>query len=153
MARVLGVRTSPLSPTPSLVAGAQAATATELAAVVATLAAGGRYRRPHLVRAVRDPGGGLVRATAVAAERAVSPAVARAVLATFDVDDGHRTRGGIAPGLGTAWRCAVAPRLVACAWVAAPPGGVLGTDVEAVAALPARIVERFLAEPTAAVAA
>ena len=52
MARALGVRTSTLTPDPSIALGAESVTPIEDASVYATLAAGGVYSQPFVVRRV-----------------------------------------------------------------------------------------------------
>jgi penicillin-binding protein 1A len=56
-ARKLGVRTSPLEPYPSIALGSESVTPLEEASAYATLAAGGVYSKPFVIRKVVLPGG------------------------------------------------------------------------------------------------
>ncbi len=135
-AAALGIR-RPLAPLPSLALGAQEVSALELASVQATLAAGGEYRAPSVVRRIVGPDGAVlydrgevpaerVLDAAVAAEvtRALRGVVQRGSGAGADILRPLAGKTGTTQDLADAWFAGYTPDLAAAVWVGFPEGRV-----------------------------
>ena len=135
-AAAAGIR-RPLAPLPSLALGAQEVSPLELAAVQATLAAGGEYRAPSVVRRILGPDGGVLYDRGeVPGERVIDAAVAADVTRALRgvVDRGTGTRADLqrptAGKTGTtqegadAWFAGYTPDLAAAVWIGFPEGRV-----------------------------
>jgi len=135
-AAALGVR-RPLAPLPSLALGAQEVSALELASVQATLAAGGEYHAPSVVRRIVGPDGAVlydrgevpgerVLDTEVAAEvtRALRGVIQRGTGAGADILRPLAGKTGTTQDLADAWFAGYTPDLAAAVWVGFPEGRV-----------------------------
>jgi len=135
-AAALGVR-RPLAPLPSLALGAQEVSALELASVQATLAAGGQYRAPSVVRRIVGPDGAVLYDRGeVPGERVLEAEVAAEVTRALRAVIQHGTgtgadilrplagKTGTTQDLADAWFAGYTPDLAAAVWVGFPEGRV-----------------------------
>ena len=146
MAQKLGVRTT-LQATPSLALGAGAVTPLDMASVYATLAAGGIYAKPLLIRSVAFPGGKVDASWGqVERQRVVPDWVAATVTRVLEENMLHGTAvGAHIPGradagkTGTtdddadAWFCGYTPSLEATVWIGYPQAETAMLDVHGAA--------------------
>ena len=140
MARKLGVRTSPLSPFPSIALGSVEVTPLELASAYATIAAGGVYSKPMAITKVVLPTGKVDRSAGWGKpdrERVIPDWVASTVTQVLEQNMLYGTGRGAhvynhtdAGKTGTtdeytdAWFSGYTPRLMATVWIGYPQGKV-----------------------------
>ena len=140
MARKLGVRTSPLSPFPSIALGSVEVTPLELATAYATIAAGGVYSKPMAITKVVLPTGKVDRSAGWGKpdrERVIPDWVASTVTQVLEQNMLYGTGRGAhvynhtdAGKTGTtdeytdAWFSGYTPRLMATVWIGYPQGKV-----------------------------
>jgi penicillin-binding protein 1A len=140
MARKLGVRTSPLSPFPSIALGSVEVTPLELASAYATLAAGGVYSKPMAITKVVLPTGKSDTSAGWGKpnrERVIPDWVASTVTQVLEQNMLYGTGRGAhvynhtdAGKTGTtdeytdAWFSGYTPRLMATVWIGYPQGKV-----------------------------
>jgi penicillin-binding protein 1A len=146
MAHRLGVQTR-LEPTPSLALGTSSVTPLELASVYATLAAGGIYSRPLVIRRVvfpgRKVGGGWGE---VQRTRVLPDWVAGTVTRVLEENMLHGTgvgahvagrvdagKTGTTDDYADAWFCGYTPSLEATVWMGYPRGEIPMLDVHGAA--------------------
>ena len=137
MARRLGVRTR-LQATPSLALGTAAVTPLEMASVYATLAAGGIYSKPLVIRKVGFSGGttddGWGRQEQ---ERVIPDGIAATVTSVLEENMLHGTgvgahvsgradagKTGTTENFADAWFCGYTPSLEATVWIGYPQAEV-----------------------------
>jgi penicillin-binding protein 1A len=142
MAQKLGVQTQ-LQPTPSLALGTGAVTPLDMASVYATLAAGGVYSRPLVIRRVVFPGGkvdagwGRLQRT-----RVIPDWVAATVTRVLEENMLHGTgvgahvagrvdagKTGTTDDYADAWFCGYTPSLEATVWIGYPRAEIPMLDV------------------------
>jgi penicillin-binding protein 1A len=149
MARSLGVRTSALSPFPSIALGSESVTPLEEASAYATLAAGGVYSKPMAIRKVVLPSGKADREAGWGKrqrERVISDWVAATVTQVLERNMLYGTgRGahvagrtdagktGTTDNYADAWFSGYTPRLEATVWIGYPQGEVPMLDVHGIA--------------------
>ncbi|HKN62860.1 MAG TPA: transglycosylase domain-containing protein [Gaiellaceae bacterium] len=145
-AHELGVQTR-LEPTPSLALGTAAVTPLDMASAYATLAAGGVYSKPHLIRRVVFRGGKLGSGWSGPQQVRILPDwVAATVTRVLEENMLHGTGiGAHVPGrvdagkTGTtddyadAWFCGYTPTLEATVWLGYPRGEIPMLDVHGAA--------------------
>ena len=149
MARKLGVRTSKLTPAPSIALGSESVTPLEEAAAYATLAAGGVYSKPMAITKVvladgkvdTDAGWGKPHH-----ERVIPDWVASTVTQVLEQNmlygtgrgahvSGHTDAGktGTTDNYADAWFSGYTPRLEATVWIGYPKGEIPMLDVHGIA--------------------
>ena len=149
MARKLGVRSSPLTPSPSIALGAESVTPLEEASAYATLAAGGIYSKPMAITKVVLPDG-KVDATVgwgkPQRERVIPDWVASTVTQVlaqnmlYGTGRGAHVAGrsdagktGTTDNYADAWFSGYTPRLEATVWIGYPQGEVPMLNVHGIA--------------------
>jgi len=149
MARKLGVRSSPLTPSPSIALGAESVTPLEEASAYATLAAGGIYSKPMAITKVVLPDG-KVDATVgwgkPQRERVIPDWVASTVTQVlaqnmlYGTGRGANVAGrsdagktGTTDNYADAWFSGYTPRLEATVWIGYPQGEVPMLNVHGIA--------------------
>jgi penicillin-binding protein 1A len=149
MARKLGVRTSPLTPYPSIALGSESVTPLEEASAYSTLAAGGVYSKPMAITKVILPDG---KADTQAGwgkpqrERVIPDWVAATVTQVLEQNMLYGTgRGahiagrtdagktGTTDNYADAWFSGYTPRLEATVWIGYPRGEIPMLDVHGIA--------------------
>ncbi|HEX5246523.1 MAG TPA: transglycosylase domain-containing protein [Gaiellaceae bacterium] len=164
MARKLGIRTSVLTPNPSIALGAESVTPLEEASAYATLAAGGIYSKPMAItkvvladgKADTSAGWGKPQRERVVADW-VASTVTQVLMENMLYGTGrgaHVTGRSDAGKTGTtdnyadAWFSGYTPRLEATVWIGYPQGEVPMLDVHGIAVsgptLPADIWHLFM---------
>jgi len=149
MARKLGIRTSPLTPDPSIALGSESITPLEEASAYATLAAGGVYSKPMAITRVILPDG---KADTSAGwgkpkrERVIPDWVASTVTQVlmqnmlYGTGRGAHVSGrtdagktGTTDNYADAWFSGYTPRLEATVWIGYPRGEIPMLDVHGIA--------------------
>jgi penicillin-binding protein 1A len=149
MARKLGVRTSPLTPDPSIALGAESVTPLEEASAYATIAAGGVYSKPMAITRVVLPDGKTdtgARWGKAQRERVIPDWVAATVTKVLEENmlygtgrgahvSGRTDAGktGTTDNYADAWFSGFTPRLEATVWIGYPQGEVPMLDVHGIA--------------------
>jgi penicillin-binding protein 1A len=149
MARKLGVRTSPLTPNPSIALGAESVTPLEEASAYATLAAGGIYSKPMAITKVVLPDGKVdvtVGWGKPQRERVIRDWVASTVTQVlgqnmlYGTGRGAHVAGrsdagktGTTDNYADAWFSGYTPRLEATVWIGYPQGEVPMLNVHGIA--------------------
>src|SRR4029077_8006811 len=167
-ARLLGIR-SKLPLHCSMVLGADEVTPLELTSAYATIAAGGIYHPPRVIRRVQNVKGRIVADNAfkVHSKRVVSPAIAYETTSILKkvmiegtgtgarLDDARPEAGktGTAENYGNAWFCGYTPDIASCVWVGyrgsnKPLVGIEGVGAVFGGTLPAAIWKDFMTTAT-----
>jgi penicillin-binding protein 1A len=149
MARKLGIRTSKLTPAPSIALGSESVTPLEEAAAYATLAAGGVYSKPMAITKVVLPDGKAdtsVHWGKPQRERVVPDWVASTVTQVLEQNmlsgtgrgahvSGRTDAGktGTTDNYADAWFSGYTPRLEATVWIGFPKGEIPMLDVHGIA--------------------
>jgi len=149
MARKLGVRTSPLTPAPSIALGSESVTPLEEASAYATLAAGGIYSKPMAITKVVLADGKVDTAAGWGKpkrERVVPDWVASTVTQVLQQNmlygtgrgahvSGRTDAGktGTTDNYADAWFSGYTPRLEATVWIGYPRGEIPMLDVHGIA--------------------
>jgi penicillin-binding protein 1A len=149
MARKLGVRTSPLTPNPSIALGAESVTPLEEASAYATLAAGGIYSKPMAITKVVLPDGKVdvtIGWGKPQRERVIPDWVASTVTQVlgqnmlYGTGRGAHVAGrsdagktGTTDNYADAWFSGYTPRLEATVWIGYPQGEVPMLNVHGIA--------------------
>jgi penicillin-binding protein 1A len=149
MARLLGVRSSPLEPVPSIALGSIGVTPIEMASVYSTLAAGGVYSKPMAITKVVLPNGKTdtdVGWGQPQRERVIPDWVASTVTQVLEQNmlygtgtgahmSGHTDAGktGTTDNYADAWFSGYTPRLEATVWIGYPSGEIPMLDVHGIA--------------------
>jgi penicillin-binding protein 1A len=149
MARKLGVRTSPLTPDPSIALGAESVTPLEEASAYSTLAAGGVYSKPMAITKVVLPDGKTDTGAAWGKpqrERVIPDWVAATVTKVLQENmlygtgrgahvSGRTDAGktGTTDNYADAWFSGFTPRLEATVWIGYPQGEVPMLNVHGIA--------------------
>jgi penicillin-binding protein 1A len=149
MARRLGVRTSKLSPAPSIALGSESVTPLEEASAYATLAAGGVYSKPMAITRVVLPDGKVDTGAGWGKprrERVVPDWVASTVTQVLEQNmlagtgrgahvSGHTDAGktGTTDNYADAWFSGYTPRLEATVWIGYAKGEIPMLDVHGIA--------------------
>ena len=169
MARKLGIRTSKLTPDPSIALGAESVTPLEEASAYATLAAGGIYSKPMAISKVVLPDGKADTSAGWGKPqrlRVVPDWVASTVTKVLEENMlygtgrgahvGGRTdagKTGTTDNYADAWFSGYTPRLEATVWIGYPQGEVPMLDVHGIAVsgptFPADIWHLFMEAATA----
>ena len=149
MAKRLGVRTSPLTPVPSITLGAEGVSPLEMATVYATLADGGVYHPPTAIKTVTDASGQQLLGKRNRGVRVVQDGVAAEVTRIL----GENMHSGTGTGAlmsdnrpeagktGTtdnhtdAWFCGYTPTLATCVWIGYPDATKSMYNIEGVSAV------------------
>jgi len=148
MARLLGVRSSPLEAVPSIALGSIGVTPIEMASVYSTLAAGGIYSKPMAITKVVLPGGKVDDAGwgKPQQERVIPDWVASTVTQVLEqnmlygtgtgahvhgITDAGKT--GTTDNYADAWFSGYTPRLEATVWIGYPAGEIPMLDVHGIA--------------------
>ena len=153
--------TSQLQEVPSMTLGTNTVTPLQMASAYATLAAGGVYHPPHLIREVDGPDGKVLFKEKSDGKQVITPQIAgeandvlrqvvqRGTGVAADVD-GHDIAGktGTADDYHDAWFVGFAPELATAVWMGDPDGevpmrGVQGINVQG-GSFPARIWNDFM---------
>jgi penicillin-binding protein 1A len=163
MARLLGVRSSPLQAVPSIALGSIGVTPIEMASVYSTLAAGGIYSKPMAITRVVLPNGKVDDAGwgKPQQERVIPDWVASTVTQVLEqnmlygtgtgahvngITDAGKT--GTTDNYADAWFSGYTPRLEATVWIGYPSGEIPMLDVHGIAVsgptLPADIWHRYM---------
>jgi penicillin-binding protein 1A len=167
-AHLLGIR-SKLPLHCSMVLGADDVTPLELTSAYATIAAGGIYHPPRVIRRVQNVKGRIVADNAfkVHSKRVVSPAIAYETTSILKkvmiegtgtgarLDDARPEAGktGTAENFGNAWFCGYTPDIASCVWVGyrgsnRPLEGIEGVGAVYGGTLPAAIWKDFMTTAT-----
>jgi penicillin-binding protein 1A len=167
-AHLLGIR-SDLPLHCSMVLGADDVTPLELTSAYATIASGGIYHTPRVIRRVQDAQGKIVADAAfrVHAKRVVSEGLAYETTSILKqvitqgtgtharLDDGRPEAGktGTAENFGNAWFCGYTPDIASCVWVGyrasnKPLVGIEGQGQVFGGTLPAAIWKDFMTTAT-----
>ena len=167
-AHLLGIR-SKLPLHCSMVLGADDVTPLELTSAYATIAAGGIYHAPRVIRRVQNARGKIVADNAfrVHSKRVVSEGIAYETTSILKrvisegtgtharLDDGRPEAGktGTAENYGNAWFCGYTPDIAACVWVGyrgsnKPLVGIEGVGAVFGGTLPAAIWKDFMTTAT-----
>lgn len=167
-AHLLGIR-SKLPLHCSMVLGADDVTPLELTSAYATIAAGGIYHPPRVIRRVQNLKGKIVADNAfkVHSKRVVSPAIAYETTSILKqvmiegtgtgarLDDARPEAGktGTAENFGNAWFCGYTPDIASCVWVGyrgsnKPLEGIEGVGAVYGGTLPAAIWKDFMTTAT-----
>ena len=149
MARKLGIRTSVLTPNPSIALGAESVTPLEEASAYATLAAGGVYSKPMAITKVVLPDGKVDTSAGWGKpqrQRVIPDWVASTVTQVLEQNMLYGTgRGahiagrtdagktGTTDNYADAWFSGYTPRLEATVWIGYPQGEVPMLDVHGIA--------------------
>jgi penicillin-binding protein 1A len=149
MARKLGVRTSPLSPYPSIALGSESVTPLEEASAFSTLAAGGVYSKPMAITKVVLPDGKADKQAGWGTpqrERVIPDWVAATVTQVLEQNMLYGTgRGahvagrtdagktGTTDNYADAWFSGYTPRLEATVWIGYPRGEIPMLNVHGIA--------------------
>jgi penicillin-binding protein 1A len=167
-AHLLGIR-SKLPLHCSMVLGADDVTPLELTSAYATIASGGIYHAPRVIRRVQNARGKIVADNAfrVHSKRVVSEGIAYETTSILKrvisegtgtharLDDGRPEAGktGTAENYGNAWFCGYTPDIAACVWVGyrgsnKPLVGIEGVGAVFGGTLPAAIWKDFMTTAT-----
>jgi penicillin-binding protein 1A len=149
MARKLGVRTSPLTPDPSIALGSESVTPLEEASAYATIAAGGIYSKPMAITKVVLPDGKIDTGAGWGKpkrERVIPDWVASTVTQVlmdnmlYGTGRGAHVSGrtdagktGTTDNYADAWFSGYTPRLEATVWIGFPRGEIPMLDVHGIA--------------------
>ncbi len=148
MARLLGVRSSPLQAVPSIALGSIGVTPIEMASVYSTLAAGGIYSKPMAITKVVLPNGKVDDAGwgKPQQERVIPDWVASTVTQVLEQNmlygtgtgahlHGHTDAGktGTTDNYADAWFSGYTPRLEATVWIGYPTGEIPMLNVHGIA--------------------
>ena len=149
MARKLGIRTSVLTPNPSIALGAESVTPLEEASAYATLAAGGVYSKPMAITKVVLPNGKVDTSAGWGKpqqERVIPDWVASTVTQVlmqnmlYGTGRGAHVAGrtdagktGTTDNYADAWFSGYTPRLEATVWIGYPQGEIPMLDVHGIA--------------------
>ncbi len=149
MARKLGIRTSVLTPNPSIALGAESVTPLEEASAYATLAAGGVYSKPMAITKVVLPDGKVDTSAGWGKpqqQRVIPDWVASTVTQVLEQNMLYGTgRGahvagrtdagktGTTDNYADAWFSGYTPRLEATVWIGYPQGEIPMLDVHGIA--------------------
>ena len=149
MAKRLGVRTSPLTPVPSITLGAEGVSPLEMATVYATLADGGVYHPPTAIKTVLDASGQQLLGKRNRGVRVIQDGVAAEVTrilgenmhsgtgtgALMSDDRPEAGKTGTTDNHTDAWFCGFTPTLATCVWIGYPDATKSMYNIEGVSAV------------------